>query len=135
MRLAGSQKTQHNPRILYEKTAISRARGARRAAVARPCALPISFGVSDVRPGTRELTIARNVLYDNGRTRRPAGEPPRKGRRHVSIAEATAAIHVNEDNRFLNCRGRFLPHICAARGCGLATGLRSHQLERARMKS
>jgi polygalacturonase len=55
-----------------------------------------------VRPGTRELTIARNEFYDNGRTRRPAGEPPRKGRRHVSIAESTAAIRVNEDNRFLN---------------------------------
>ncbi len=55
-----------------------------------------------VRPGTRELTIARNEFYDNGRTRRSGEGEARKGRRHVSIAESTSAIRVNEDNRFLN---------------------------------
>jgi parallel beta-helix repeat protein len=55
-----------------------------------------------VRPGTQELTIARNEFYDNGRTGRKNDGTTRKGRRHVSIAESTSAIRVNEDNRFLN---------------------------------
>lgn len=55
-----------------------------------------------VRPGTHELTIARNEFFDNGRTRSAAGKAPRKGRRHVSIADSTSAIRVNPDNRFLD---------------------------------
>lgn len=48
-----------------------------------------------VRPGAREVTISRNEFRNNG--------PRSRGsKRHVDIAEATAAIRVNPDNRFLN---------------------------------
>lgn len=61
-----------------------------------------ALGGVAVRPGTRELTIARNEFSDNGPRSRAKDGSPRKGKRHVSIGEATSAIRVDDDNRYLD---------------------------------
>jgi hypothetical protein len=56
-----------------------------------------------VRPGTRDVTLARNEFADNGPSPGRAKDgKPRRGKRHVSIAENAVAIHVNADNRYLD---------------------------------
>lgn len=61
-----------------------------------------ALGGVGVRPGTNGLTIARNEFSDNGPRGRANDGAPRKGKRHVSIAESTGAIRVNDDNRYLD---------------------------------
>ncbi|HEY0505384.1 MAG TPA: right-handed parallel beta-helix repeat-containing protein [Lysobacter sp.] len=60
------------------------------------------LGGVGVRPGTREVNLARNEFYDNGPRSRSDQGVERAGKRHVSIAESAVAIHVGEDNRYLD---------------------------------
>ncbi|MDI9240251.1 right-handed parallel beta-helix repeat-containing protein [Lysobacter sp. LF1] len=61
-----------------------------------------ALGGIAVRPGTRELTIARNEFSDNGPRIRTKDGSARKGKRHVAIGDATSDIRVDNDNRYLD---------------------------------